>query len=333
MMFVCPKLGSLSLALRMNDNGHGHGRLLQVLDFATLWWVGSRPIHSLAATVDMTNLPPPSEDPEDDEYDDYSPFDGGFGTLKHLTVRGLPEHLDLFLDATVTRDLESHTVEFTKNASEAVITRCIDTILEDTMLGPPVLRELTIKYPYESPALHIPFLRKVMLDFHRLPALTDAGLQTIDAWPKLTALHITLTRERYPSNVKLTPSVLVSFPRECPRLAELTLPEVLLDDVPAEKEMQFVGQRALRLLRLSFRDRGRQDVLYKAALFVDRLFPCLALNPSFQQEEDAPGNSLIRMLWENNARDEERTWRRIEEFLYAMQLGRRHREELKNASH
>ncbi|KAI1785839.1 hypothetical protein LXA43DRAFT_1113303 [Ganoderma leucocontextum] len=290
--------------------------LNSVLDFALLWWLGTtRPLRSLAVTVDLANIPPPPEDPED-EYDEYSPFDDGFDTLKPLTVRRTPEHIDLFLDTTVTCDLETHTVEFLRNASKVVITRCLENIPEDALLGQPVLRELTIKYPYEShndddddddeggsanmlrdtslvdvisPALGIPFLRKVTLDFYRIPTLTDAGLlQMIDAWPKLTVVHVTPSRERYSSHVTLTPSVLVAFARRCPRLAELTLPEVPLHDVPAEKDMPVVGQRALQRLRVSFRERGRQHVLYKAALFIDRLFPCLALNLSFEEEEEEP---------------------------------------------
>ncbi len=98
--------------------------------------------------------------------------------------------------------------------------------------------------------------------------------------------------------------------------------------------MPLVGQSALRRLQISFRERGRQHVLYKAALFIDRLFPCLTLNPSFEEENEEPrGYNLLRMSWENNAREEARTWRRIEEFLFAMQLGRQHHEELRNASH
>ncbi|PIL32755.1 hypothetical protein GSI_04870 [Ganoderma sinense ZZ0214-1] len=306
----------------------------------------------------MTNLPQPS----DDEDEDYEPFYGCCRTLKHLVVRGTPGHIDLFLDNTTTCNLKTVAVEFLSGANQQLITDCIEHIAEDALLDHPVLRSLSIKYPYESyyddehasgnagantlrdatlpgvlsPALRIPFLRKVTLDFHTIPVLTDAGLlQMIDAWPRLTALHIAPPRERYESRVKLSPAVLVAIAQRCPRLAELTLPEIPLDAVPPEKNLPVVGQRALRRLRVTFHDRGREHALYTAALFLDRLFPCLALNPRFEQEVVEPpgqGQGYFRMSWEHDAREEARTWRRVEEILYMMQLGRRHREELKNAN-
>ncbi|KAM5544998.1 hypothetical protein V8D89_001109 [Ganoderma adspersum] len=403
MMFISPKLRSLSLALTIDDNGHGYEKLLKgdpmtayillqqivstapgirslsiynhlsissscffpiqnlqnidtlyarecELDFFLLRSLGTRPLRSLVVTVDMKNIPEPSSD----EDEDYGPFYGCFRTLKHLTVRGTPEHIDLFLDNTTTCELKTIAVEFLSGASQNLITRCIADIAEDALLYDPVLRELTITYPREShydderdgraantlrsasladvitPALGLLFLRKVTLDFHRIPALIDTDLRLmIDAWPRLTALHIMSPRERYGSRVKLTPSILVDFARQCPRLVELTLPEVPLHDVPAEKDMPLVGQRALRRLWVCFRDRGPESVLYKAALFIDRLFPCLALDPAFAEEVEEPrGHGLFQMSWEKDAREEEKTWRRIEEFLYVMQLGRRHREEL-----
>ncbi|KAM5545010.1 hypothetical protein V8D89_001121 [Ganoderma adspersum] len=310
----------------------------------------------------MTNLPSPRRVDSEDEDDEYDPFEGCFLTLKHLTVRGTPENIDLFLYNTTTCELETIALEFTSGANQELITRCIENIPDDALLARPVLRELAIKYPYEShyddehasgnagahtlrdaslpdvvgPALRIPFLRKVTLDFHNVPALTDAGmLQMIDAWPRLTALHITPPRERYQSrHVKLTPAVLVAFAQRCPHLAELRLPEVPLHDVPAERDMPLVGQRALRHLRVSFRDRGREHVLYNAALFIDRLFPCLVLDPAFAEEVEEPrDHGPFQISWElKDAREEEKTWRRIEEFLYVMQLGRRHREERGSAN-
>ena len=162
-------------------------------------------------------------------------------------------------------------------------------------------------------------------------------LQMINAWPRLTVLHIAPPRERYEGRyVKLTPAILVALAQRCPRLAELTLPEVPLHDVPAEKDMPLVGQRALRRLRVSFRDPDRrgESALYKAALFIDRLFPCLALNPAFAEEVEEPRErGPFQTSWEEKeAREEEKTWRRIEEFLYVMQLGRRHCEERGSAN-
>ena len=412
MMFISPKLRTLSLELRTEEDSRGRVQLLRddptavyllldqivstaprirtlsianrlplssscyspisclesiealyardcVLNCSLLSSLGAYPLRSLAATVDMTDLPQVIEESEveDEEYD---PFDGCFRNLKHLTVRGTPKHIDLFLYNSTTCDLETIAVEFVSGAGQELVTRCIEDIADDALLGRPVLRELAIKYPYEShyddehksgnagpntlrdaslvdvlsPALRISFLRKVTLEFHIIPALTDAGLlQMISAWPHLTTLHITPPRERFGSRVTLTSSVLVEFARRCPRLAELTLPEVPLAKVPAEKDMPLVGQRALRKLRVAFRDRDRQHVLYGAALFIDRLFPCLSLNPSFDEEEEPRGYGLFQMSWENKAEEEERTWRRIEEFLFAMQLGRRHREELRGVSY
>ena len=335
-----------------------------VLNFHLLWTLGTRPLRSFAATVDMTDLPsPPTGSGDEDE--EYDPFEGCFLTLKHLTVRETPENIDLFLYHTTTCALETIALEFTSGANQELVTRCIENIPDDALLArPSVLRSLAIKYPYEShyddehpsgnaaahtlrgaslpdvirPALRIPSLRKVTLDFHNVPALTDAGiLQMIDAWPRLTALHIAPPQERYESRyVKLTPAVLVAFAQQCPRLSELTLPEVPLHDVPAEKDMPLVGQRALRRLRVSFRDpdRGGESVLYKAALFIDRLFPCLALDPAFAEEVEEPrGHGAFKTSWElKEAREEEKTWRRIEEFLYVMQLGRRHCEERGSAN-
>ena len=325
------------------------------LDFPLLLSLGTLPLRSLAVTVDLRNIPQPSED----EDEDYEPFDDCFRSLKYLTVRGTPEHIDLFLNNTTTCELKTITVEFLSGASQDLITRCIEDIAEDALLYDPVLRELTVAYPCEShcddehsssaantlrnaslsdvlgPALGLLSLRKVTLDFHKIPALDNADLlQMMDAWPRLTALHITPPRERYGSHVKLTPSVLVAFAQQCPRLAELTLPEVSLDDVPAETDMPLVGQRALRRLRVWFRDCGREHVLYKAALFIDRLFPCLALDPAFAEEVEEPrGHGAFQTSWElKEAREEEKTWRRIEEFLYVMQLGRRHREERGSAN-
>ncbi|KAI1785282.1 hypothetical protein LXA43DRAFT_1038870 [Ganoderma leucocontextum] len=408
MIFMSPKLRSLSLALRFDKVAPGCGRLRKgdtvvvnmlfrqimsiapgiktlsiksnasdlpptcfyrisdlkdiavlhardcVLDFAFLRWVGVRPsLHSLAATIDMEHLPPRPQDPEDEEYQEYDPFWGGFDEVKHLDIRGSPNHIHLFLAAAIPCELQVQTIEFETCAAPAAITRCIDTICNNATTGCPVLRELTLRYPDETyrdeaagnslqrsslvdvirPALGLRFLRKVTLDFHEIPSLADAGiLQMIAAWPKLTALHIVPSgsSEQYRTHTKLTPSVLVALARECPRLVELTLPEVALRDVrETETDMPFVGQRALRKLRVYFRDWGRDHVLYTAALFIDRLFPCLDLSPSFEEEED--DGSYDGLSWEERGKEAEKTWRRVEEFLYAMQLGRRHRAALKDA--
>ena len=157
-----------------------------VLNFHLLWTLGTRPLRSFAATVDMTDLPSPPTGSEDED-EEYDPFEGCFLTLKHLTVRGTPENIDLFLYNTTTCALETIALEFTSGANQELITRCIENIPDDALLARPgVLRSLAIKYPYEShyddehpsgnaaahtlrgaslpavigPALRIPFLAK-----------------------------------------------------------------------------------------------------------------------------------------------------------------------------
>ncbi len=334
-----------------------------VLDFAFLRWLGTRlSLHTLSATIDMAKLPPRPQDPQDEDYEDYDPFYCGFRQLRHLNISGSPLHIHLFLDTAVTHKLETQTIEFETCAAPAAITRCIETIWDNARTSRPVLRELVLIYPDENhsaedarngntlqnaslvdvirPALDIRFLRKVTLDFHEIPSLADAGvLQMISAWPKLTALHIVpSTGVRYPAATKLTPAVFVALARQCPRLTELTLPEVALGDVrETEADMPFVGQRALRKLRVSFCHwTGRDDVLYTAALFIDRLFPCLDLHPLFEQESDDENDSEddgpSGRSWDERGREAEKTRRRIEEFLYAMQVGRRHRAALKDVA-
>ena len=87
-------------------------------------------------------------------------------------------------------------------------------------------------------------------------------------------------------------SEVVALARQCPRLTELTLPEVALRELRereagTDDDMPLVGQRKLRRLRVFFGDwTSRENMLYTAALFIDRLFPCLDLSPSFEQDDE-----------------------------------------------
>ena len=335
-----------------------------VLDFEFLRWLCGRPsLRTLAAAIDMTKLPPRPQGPEDEDYFDYSPFGYGFLQLQHLHIRGSPDHIHLFLDTAVPLNLETQAIEFDMCAPPSAITRCVDTVYENVRGYHYALRELSLVYPKETysdeekgntlehsslvdvirPALNIRFLRKVTLAFHEIPSLADAGvLEMIAAWPKLTALHIlSATGVRYHMRTALTPAVLVALARQCPRLTELTLPEVALRELRereagTDDDMPLVGQRKLRRLRVFFGDwTSRENMLYTAALFIDRLFPCLDLSPSFEQDdegEDKDGASSRWSPWNEREREAEKTWRRIEEFLYAMQLGRRHRAMMMNGT-
>ena len=334
-----------------------------VLDFAFLRWLGGRPsLRMLSATIDMEELPPRPQDPEDEDYYDYSPF-YGYNRLEHLHVRGSPNDIRLFLDTAVPYNLKTHTIEFDACAAPAAITRCIETIWNNDRTRRSVLRSLTLIYPDEyytdedagntlqdaslvdviRPALAIRRLRRVTLTFHEIPSLSDAGvLEMVVAWPKLTALHITPATAteglgRYRAGTKLSPALLVALARQCPRLAELTLPEIELGDgreMEKNLDMPVVGQRAMRRLRLLFCHwAAHEDVRYTAAVFLDRLFPCLDLHPSFEgEDEEGEEDGRSGWSWDERGREAEKAWRRIEEYLYAMQLGRRHRAVLKGAA-
>ena len=334
-----------------------------VLDFVFLRWLGGRPsLRTLSATIDMAELPPHPQDPEDEDYYDYSPF-YGYNRLEHLHVRGSPNDIHLFLDTAVPCNLKTHTVEFDACAAPAAITRCIETIWNNDRTRRSVLRSLTLIYPDEyytdedagntlqdaslvdviRPALAIRRLRRVTLTFHEIPSLSDAGvLEMVVAWPKLTALHITPATAteglgRYRAGTKLSPALLVALARQCPRLAELTLPEIELGDgreMEKNLDMPVVGQRAMRRLRLLFCHwAAHEDVRYTAAVFLDRLFPCLDLHPSFEgEDEEGEEDGRSGWSWDERGREAEKAWRRIEEYLYAMQLGRRHRAVLKDAT-
>nr|VWO95062.1 Ubiquitin ligase complex F-box protein GRR1, putative [Ganoderma boninense] len=393
MMFITPKLRSLSLALRFDDSElePGYGRLRRgdtsivrtlfyqivstapgirtlsiqsnlpnlppsclhpigalkdltvlhaldcVADYRLLYWLGGCPrLHTLSTTIDLARAPPRPTDPIDAS--NYAPFDYGPHTATPpRTVRGSPDDLHLFLDTAVPSRLQTHT-----------------TVWDNDRTRRSVLRELTLLYPPESytdeeadnslsgaalvdvvrPALAIRGLRKVTLAFHEVPSLDDAGvLEMAQGWLRLTALHILPSGgARYRAHTTLTPAVLVALARQCPRLAELTLPEIKLDDVRGTEEgMPVVGQRAMRRLRLFFCHWvGNDDMLFTAALFLDRLFPCLDLRPSWKGEDEEDKRS--RWSWDETGREAEKAWRRIEEFLFAMQVGRRHRAVLQGAA-
>ncbi|PIL32776.1 hypothetical protein GSI_04893 [Ganoderma sinense ZZ0214-1] len=286
---------------------------------------------------------------------DPAPF-YGFNQVEHLHVRGSPADLHLFLDYAVPCRLQTHTVEFDACAPPAAITRCVEVVWDNDRTRRSVLRELTLVYPTESyrdeeagnslqdaalvdvvrPALAIRGLRKVTLAFHEIPSLDNAGvLEMVEAWPKLTALHILpSTGARYRAHTDLTPAVLVALARHCPRLVELTLPEVKLGDVhETEEDMPVVGQRAMRKLSLFFCHWvDHDDVLYTAAVFLDRLFPCLDLRPLWEGDDEDDEEDGLSRSWDERGWEAEKTWRRIEEYLYCMQLGRQHRAVLKNVA-
>lgn len=304
-------------------------------------------LHSLSAIIELGDVGPEDSD------DEFEPFDEtDWSALTCLSIRGHPWDLGTFVSKMYSPPVRSLTLDVSVECWPAelatMVVRCIESFEYVDATIPITIEEFTLKYkqtfrlkeeddryyteepPYKGSLLDIvryslncSELKKVTFDFTELPALTDDDLERmIEAWPELTQLHIPPSeQEIFHVHIsrkipRPTMSSLIAFARRCPRLRELSLPEIELSTLPEQQDWPFVNH-PLHFLLVGFeRDR---DKCLRGAEFIDRLFPSVRLR-------DPPPRENFRSI-SYVGRDE--VPENVREYLEAMQIGRRHRELLK----
>ncbi len=294
-----------------------------VLNLGMLYWLADLPsLHTLKGTIDLQC------ETEDEDEIDFFDVDA-FKQLKHLDVRGIPIELYMFLRDTVPSALESLAFEPIEPVSPSHLThhlqQCVQIITEYREY---TLLEFALRYPHEikhpqnytlldfaaRPVLDIHTLQKVTFDFRDLPSVTDDDLvRMIDAWPHLSALHIPRRQTQYSRPSRPTCSSLITFATRCPRLTDLTLPDVVDDKFPPCDDAPYANH-PLHTLEVHLE---RHSAWEAQAVFVDRLFPCVTFRDV--REDDTFSYPRTPVKWK---------YAQLRRHLRLMQEGRRERERL-----
>lgn len=294
-----------------------------VLNLGMLYWLADLPsLHTLKGTIDLQC------ETEDEDEIDFFDVDA-FKQLKHLDVRGIPIELYIFLRDTVPSALESLAFEPIEPVSPSHLThhlqQCVQIITEYREY---TLLEFALRYPHEikhpqnytlldfaaRPVLDIHTLQRVTFDFQDLPSVTNDDLVwMIDAWPYLSALHIPRRRTHYSMPSRPTCSSLITFATRCPRLTDLTLPDVVDDKFPPCDDAPYANH-PLHTLEVHLE---RHSAWEAQAVFVDRLFYCVTFRDV--REDDTFSYPRTPVKWK---------YAQLRRHLRLMQEGRRERERL-----
>ena len=281
-------------------------------------------LETLLASIDLSDY----NNDEEDEDECNMLREGDFERLRHLELRGKGSQLNLFFADFVPPQLEMLTLvaiqpESWEELDElyACLTRIADaklSRLDKVKIEVECSRErIERRKPLLQiirPLLDIRTLKSVRVEVYGPPNLSDDDLaQMIAAWPELTALHIPVYGGVYYKEQTVRPSAaaLVHLARSAPKLEELSLPELNISRLPDLEVMPYVGHRALRKFHASLWAPGHsihRPEIYRAAVFIDRLFPDLDFDGLAGVERDSHAQKT--------------KWQYASEALRAMRLGR-----------